>query len=299
MTSALPARAVYTALLGGYEELIEQPIAHESSIPFICLTDDPDVRSDTWEIQLIEPRLPMDLIRSARVLKVRGHANLQPYQETLWIDNSVRLKVAPESLMTEWLDDADIALPRHSYRRQVISEFDIVAREGLDDPSRVYEQLMHYSALRPEVLEEHPYWTAIIARRWTPGVTEAMSLWLDHVLRYSRRDQLSVTYALIATGLDPHVLDVDNFESDWHEWPVEATRKLELRGGQYQHAMRPPSLEIGRLRNDLVELSEQTEHAIRIREAQIEQLTSKLDLIKRNPARALYLAARNRLRSRR
>ncbi|MEI9906549.1 MAG: hypothetical protein WDO06_00345 [Actinomycetota bacterium] len=32
-------KCVYTALLGGYETLVEQPKALESSIDFICLTD--------------------------------------------------------------------------------------------------------------------------------------------------------------------------------------------------------------------------------------------------------------------
>jgi redox-sensitive bicupin YhaK (pirin superfamily) len=46
---------VYTTLVGGYEELNEQPIAQSSSIPFICLTDDPALTSNTWQIRRYPP----------------------------------------------------------------------------------------------------------------------------------------------------------------------------------------------------------------------------------------------------
>jgi hypothetical protein len=38
---------VYTTLIGGYEKLNEQSVATNSRLPFICLTDDPDLRSET------------------------------------------------------------------------------------------------------------------------------------------------------------------------------------------------------------------------------------------------------------
>ncbi|MBC7591354.1 MAG: hypothetical protein H7226_09980, partial [Salinibacterium sp.] len=59
-----PNRAVYCALVGGYEKLLEQPAALESSIPFICLTDDPELRSATWDVRLIESEFALDRVRS-------------------------------------------------------------------------------------------------------------------------------------------------------------------------------------------------------------------------------------------
>lgn len=53
-----PRRAVYTALLGRYEELNEQPTALNTDIPFICFTDDPNLVSETWQIHLVDPLFP-------------------------------------------------------------------------------------------------------------------------------------------------------------------------------------------------------------------------------------------------
>jgi hypothetical protein len=248
-----PRRIVYTALMGRYEQLNEQPIAAESDVEFVCFTDDPDLRSSSWTIRLMEPRFPLDSIRSARYLKARGPSLLTEYDETLWIDNAVQLRATPESLLGSWLATADIGLPLHSFRTNVISEFDAVVTEGYDDPARVYEQLIHYSTLRPETLQELPYWTALVARRQTPEVDAAMRLWWDHLLRYSRRDQLSINYVVGSTGLVVNGMPIDNMSSDWHEWPIRVERKWNMTQDRMANALRVPTAEIGRLSNSLVE----------------------------------------------
>src|SRR3954470_4532147 len=61
---------VYTAVLGGDQPLREQPVAGDSTADFLCFTDDADLRSQTWEPVLVQPRLAGDVVRSARYLKI-------------------------------------------------------------------------------------------------------------------------------------------------------------------------------------------------------------------------------------
>jgi hypothetical protein len=253
-------------LTGRYEKLNEQPVAHDTDVEFICFTDDPELTSETWTIRRIDLRFPMDTIRSARYLKVRGTELLSDYDESLWIDNSVLLRAAPDLLLDNWLASADFALPRHGYRTTVVGEFDAVAVDGYDDPARVYEQLIQYSALRPGTLEEHPYWTALLARRHTAPVTEAMQLWYDHILRYSRRDQLSINFVLGVLGLAVNGLDIDNMSSPWHQWPVRVEKKWDLAQDRLANALRIPQAELGRLENLTAKL-----------QAEVESLTAGLE----------------------
>lgn len=220
---------VYTVLLGGYDQLLPQPVAGESTADFICFTDDPELRSDDWTIQLVEPRFPQDLHRSSRVYKILGHEILEQYDATLCIDASVRLRQTPEAILESWLTDGhDMALVKHSYREQVLDEFDEVIRLNYDDRARVYEQLVDYSITYPEVLAAKPHWGGMLARRTTPDVARAMRLWFDHVLRYSRRDQLSLMLALTRGGINVRSIELDNFGSEFHEWPVISGRKISL-----------------------------------------------------------------------
>lgn len=217
-------RAVYTALFGGYEELGEQPIARESDVPFLCFTDDDTVRSDTWQIVLVEPSFPLDLVRSQRDLKIRGHERLAFAEETLYIDNSVHLKQSPGVILDAWLAESDFALSVHSHRERVIDEFDEVIALGYDDAARVQEQLLHYATLYPDVLAQRPTWNGMIARRHTDAVQRSMSVWFDHVLRYSRRDQLAANVAFAISDAPLTRVSAHNNDAPSHAWPVERGR---------------------------------------------------------------------------
>ncbi|WP_439549046.1 ATP-grasp fold amidoligase family protein [Falsiroseomonas sp.] len=211
---------VYTALTGGYERLNEQPMARQSGLRFICLTDDPGLRSDTWECRVIQPTFWMDPVRSQRDLKIRPHLYLPEFEASTYIDNSVILEQPPEALWAARDTRAGLCLPRHTGRATLLDEFVAVARLSLDDSARIFEQLNHYTIAHPELLEEPVWWTAILLRQHhRPEVRRFGEAWAAHVLRYSRRDQLSVNLAIRAAGLIPYVLPLDNRRSTFHRWP--------------------------------------------------------------------------------
>src|SRR5665647_394091 len=88
---ASPRLCVFTTLIGQYEQLNEQPVAAQSGIPFLCLTDDPDLRSESWQIRPVSPVFGMDPIRSQRDFKLRPHLHLPDFDASIYIDNSVLL----------------------------------------------------------------------------------------------------------------------------------------------------------------------------------------------------------------
>lgn len=256
-----PRRVVYTALIGGYEALSEPPLVRDADTDFVCFTDDPELTSEGWQIRYVRPRFARDPIRSARFLKVLGPEVLGEYDESLWIDNSVELKVDANQLLDTWLAACDLGVPLHSYRESVSGEFDAVDSAGYDDPSRIHEQFLAYSAINDAVLDERPYWTALLARRHSPGLLAAMRLWFDHILRYSRRDQLSINFVLAECGLETAGFDIDNFDSEWHRWPVAQERRWKVTTGGLRNALQSPRGETGRLQNRLVGLGEQLQVA--------------------------------------
>jgi hypothetical protein len=210
---------VYTALLGSGRELREAPVALESTADFLCFTDDPALSSETWEPVLVRPRLPGDLVRSERYLKIVGHPALNGYDRTLWVDNVVELDSVPESFVGDWLADAHVAAPLHTFYSSVLAEAQASIDLGHDDHLRVFEQLAHYVDSAPAALEANPHWTGLLARRRTHTVQAAMGLWWEHVLRYSRRDQLSFGVAMAAAGVWVASVPLANLRSELHRWP--------------------------------------------------------------------------------
>ena len=265
------SRVVYRALVGGYEQLREEPVALETDIPFICITDDPDLTSETWTIVLADPRIPQDPARSARALKILGHPTLDDFDQTLWVDNTVELLRSPDELFDIWLEHADVAAPLHSYRASVLGEAEAVINEGLDDFARVYEQITHYLSLDPVGVEENPHWTGILARRRPDVTAAAMQTWWEHVLRYSRRTSCPSSppwFPGRALELGAARL-VRLSVATGGRGPVGATaprRSPSLRG-----ALRPPASRIGELEEAL---SEATQTLARAEAAREELITS-------------------------
>jgi hypothetical protein len=224
---------VYTALIGSYEHLNEQPIAAQTNIPFFCFTDDPNLRSDTWTIVPIVPEFGMDPIRSQRLLKLRPWDVLPDYDCSLYIDNSVKLLATPDDVFARHASEMGLTAPAHSSRQSVLDEFLEVARLGLDDQTRIFEQLNHYQLEYPDILRERPFWAAILIREHgSPQVRRMAEIWGAHILRYSRRDQLSLNVAVRQSGLTPKILEIDNATSWLHTWPHSLGRNRNGRPGR-------------------------------------------------------------------
>jgi hypothetical protein len=153
-------RCVYTSLIGGYEKLNKQPFAQDADIPFICLTDDPTLTSESWRIRLIAPVFAMDPIRSQRELKLRPHVYLSDFDTSLYIDNSVLLSAAPEAIFEKYAGASSLALARHSFRETVLDEFLEGSRLGFDDQGRIFEQLNHYGSIAPRYSTKRPFGAA-------------------------------------------------------------------------------------------------------------------------------------------
>jgi hypothetical protein len=219
-------RCVYTVLTGDYELLNEQPVARNSDIPFICFTENDMLSSESWEFRKIPLIFKSDPIRSQKYYKICPHRVLADFESSLYIDNSVILTVPPEEIFNSTEMLSGISLPAHSYRNTVEDEFFEVFLCGLDDPTRIAEQLTHYRNNFPDVLDEKPFWCAILLRNhMDPRVIAAMEIWLASVYRYSRRDQLSANVAFRQAGIEPESLSIDNYKSPFHSWPHISDRK--------------------------------------------------------------------------
>lgn len=252
-----PRRAVYSALIGRYEKLNEQPWAATSRVPFILFTDDPELRSESWDVRLVTPQFRSDPIRSSRALKALGHSELEDYDELLWIDNTVELRADPDAILADWLSGSDLAVPLHSFRSSVLAEFSAVLELGYDDPGRLHEQLWHYASERAEALELPALWTGMFARRREARITAVMHDWYSHILRYSRRDQLSLQQVLASAGVAVNAVPLDNHASALHVWPVregrrDATAPERLRA--LARTLQPPLAQLGPLHSRVLEL---------------------------------------------
>ncbi len=220
---------VFTALFGQYETLNELTISRHSRTRYICFTDDPSLESETWEVILIKSDLPDNPSRGSRAVKMLGHKYFPLGTRSLYVDNTVRLKVDGSIVLDTWLASADIAFMQHSSRRTVRDEFFVCAAYGLDDQSKIWDQFRHYREHFSQVLMEKPHWGGMIARVNTPKTDEFMETWKHEFDVFTKRDQLSINVSSIISGVQIGTINAENDLSVWHEWPIESNRKTEMR----------------------------------------------------------------------
>ena len=226
-------RCVYTVLLGGYEPLLEQHIARTHDTDLICFTDRDVPAGSGWQVRHLDPILPADPNRSSRHPKLLPHVHLPDYDASLYIDNNVLLTVDPATMFEGLFPPGTgMAVFAHSWRPTLRDEFVEVVNVGKEAAWVRDEQLAHYEATDPEALDLRPVAGGFLFRRHADAaVQRAMELWWVHVLRYSRRDQLSLLVAARAAGLELVVHEVDNHLSRFHEWPRGANTSRDPGGG--------------------------------------------------------------------
>ncbi|WP_426240867.1 glycosyltransferase domain-containing protein [Pararhizobium sp. DWP1-1-3] len=221
-----PKRVVYTCLFGKYEILNEiKPSAEDQDISYICFTDDPDLRSESWKVVLISQK-GLGTARESRGPKLRPHIYLRDFTESLYIDNTVRLKVSASDIFRRYLSDTKVSFAclRHPWRDCLYDEGEDVIRGSIDDEVRVREQLDAYRAAGHPIHSGLYAGTLLLRRHMDPKIISFGELWFEHVLRYSARDQISFPFCLTKANLHVHSLDEVLYDNPLFDWPAADRR---------------------------------------------------------------------------
>jgi hypothetical protein len=183
---------VYTCLFG-YSELFNDFEYDRAGADFICFTDDPELRSDFWKIELL-PRQMIHPARRAKQIKALAHLYLPQYDCSLYLDNTVRLKVAPGRLFEEFLapGKSPMLCFKHPERNCIYDEAKVVLSLDFDTPERVNPQMALYRYFGYPAKNGLALSGLMLRRHHEPALQRTMSTWAEQILSHSRRDQLSM-----------------------------------------------------------------------------------------------------------
>lgn len=225
---------IYTVLIGSNNEgLNNQPHIKYSKYRHICLTDNKSLTSKDWEIIHVDPIFPEDGSRSQRYLKLKPHIIFPNYKYSLYFDNTIVFKVQIEKFINDILSNITLKdnepfflAPKHSYRKDLISEFKIALKYNRANNFKIYEQLNHYIKTNKDILKKRPYWAGILLRNHNhKKIKNHSEIWFSHLCRYTRRDQLSLLYSAHQAKINIYGFNMDNRKSEYHIWPVELKKR--------------------------------------------------------------------------
>lgn len=213
-------RVVYTCLFG-HSELFNDFAYERDGLDFVCFTDDPELRSDFWKIELLSRGI-LDPARAAKKIKALPHIYLAAYDWSLYVDNTVHLKAAPSRFFDEFLAPSKSALAcfRHHERDCVYEEAKAVLWLGLDARERVKAQMALYRYLGYPAKNGLAKGALLLRKHHDPALQQVMNTWYEQILCHSKRDQLSLLPSCWSEGFDPEYVPARFDAGDLLDWPV-------------------------------------------------------------------------------
>jgi len=185
---------VYAVVCGGFSGLEDAFPPGSDGFERVCFTDDLSIEPKGWRLLKLQDRYS-DHQRESRRPKLLPHRYLPQFEWSLYVDTTVKFKMDPSRILDLHASrDMNFWSFRHPWRRCVFEEAEEVIRLGYDDERRVREQMDYYSR------QGHPRNAGLSAngvllrRHNDPAVIEHSELWFEHVLRFSKRDQLSFDF---------------------------------------------------------------------------------------------------------
>ena len=178
---------IYTAIIGGYDDLIEQP--HMRGVDYICFSDSKITRAKNWKIVIVEKEKSKR--RLARKLKILSHIYLDKYDYTIWIDSNCLIK------SSSFIDFALYALNQsplwaleHFHNDGILGELKRCERKSKDKKTVMINQINRYLA---EGFSEKGGMVAtglLLRNNNNPAVRVFNELWWSELEKGSLRDQL-------------------------------------------------------------------------------------------------------------
>lgn len=194
---------IYTVLFGNYDDL-KEPLYVTPNCDYYILTNQQVKTDSVWKKYPIEKfqeqTKGFSNLEKARFFKLHPHLLFPEYKYSMFIDANLQMVTDMRPVFKQ-LESNFIAIHNQPGRDCVYQEATEIIVIGKADKAPVVEQMKAY---KKEGFPEHYglFRTCVVVREHNDeNCKKLMKLWWDEINKYTKRDQLSFTYALWKMGL--------------------------------------------------------------------------------------------------
>ena len=186
---------IYTAIFGEYDDL-KDPEYIDQNIDYICYTDNPDLKSNIWEMRCVTKTLNgVSSRRAAKIYKILPHMYFCDYDISVWIDGSAKIIGDIKMYIKGYMKYSNILFCPHPWNDCIYQEAEYTFK------NRLFEELEKLKR-QMEVYEKQnmPKHNGIISggfiirRHNDPVIKKNMVDWWKEIENYSTQDQISFAY---------------------------------------------------------------------------------------------------------
>jgi GT2 family glycosyltransferase len=192
--------AIYTAISDNYDS-VKLPELPDPRFDYLLFTDAPRSGGDVWRVRPMTA-YDTDPVRMARYVKTHPHLLLGEYRYAIWIDSNLGILGDIHALLEMFVQSGKpVAAILHPYRTSIDEEVEACIAAGRDDTAVMREQVARYREVGfacQDLIESN----LMMFDLANPCVPAFLDRWWSEIDRGSKRDQLSLNYALAKTGLD-------------------------------------------------------------------------------------------------
>lgn len=194
---------IYTVLFGNYDNL-KEPLYITPNCDYYILTNQEVKPDSVWKRYPIE-KFDEEIngfsnLEKARYFKLHPHKMFPEYRYSMFIDANFQMVTDMRPVFAQ-LEDNYIAIHNQPGRDCVYQEATEIIVIGKADKAPVMEQMKAY---KKEGFPQHYglFRTCVMVREHNnEQCIKLMELWWKEINRFTKRDQLSFTYALWKMGL--------------------------------------------------------------------------------------------------
>ena len=216
---------VYTAIFNSYDTL-KDPYIISNEIDYICYTDSKELQSDVWKIVFIDTEDNPSL-KNRELKLLYPHRDFRDYAYSLYVDGSIMIKEDLLPFFEKYVGIAPIINFKHPNNDCIFTEIIRCIQQRRGNAEKLIQQYnvyLHYGMPKHWVLSDNK----IILRENNSEVTKKiMEKWYWHVVNYSGRDQVCLSYVYYKNNYTYHFFDEDIEKNNYFEtWPHTNSSKL-------------------------------------------------------------------------
>lgn len=202
--------AVYTCATESHLPAWVPNNRQDLAIDFLLFTTNSKAAAKGWETRKISSSRELDPYRITRLAKAMPHRFLEDYELSVYVDSNVKPQSGWLSNIVNLMGSKVIGLFSRGYLLE--QEFSKVAQRRYDDLLTLERQYATYKYLSGSVLTREVLWGGLIVRRHFDD--ECMRFgerWWENIIRFSRRDQLSLPLAIEEIAVKRRVFWAEEF----------------------------------------------------------------------------------------